>query len=74
MVGISYWSGDDGARMAEHVREVYESPGGKGRFWDQVALEHYIKDYKVEIRPCKPGDVIELDTFSDLKSIDKAYS
>jgi len=73
-VGISYWTKEDGARMAEHVREVFESPGGKERFWDQVALEYYIKEYKIGIRPCSSEDVSEIDTLRDLKRLDATYA
>ena len=73
-IGFSYWTSEDGARMAEHVREVYETPGGKERFWDQVALVYYNKEYKIEIRECNLEDITEIDTFSDLKKLDKAYS
>lgn len=73
VVGISYWSGPDGARMAEHVRQVYESPGGKERFWDQVALDYFPKEYRIAIRECAPGDVLEIDTYAELKKLDSNY-
>jgi CTP:phosphocholine cytidylyltransferase-like protein len=39
MFGISYWNGNDGAKLQEHIKQVYEMPGGRERFWDQVPLE-----------------------------------
>ena len=73
MFGISYWNAEDGAKLAEDIKKVYEMPGGKERYWDQVALEYCIQNYKVEVRPCTFDDIIEIDTYSDLKKLDNTY-
>ncbi len=73
MFGISYWDAADGARLAEHIKEVYERPGGKERYWDQVALEYYAKAYQIAIRECTFDDIVEIDTYRELKAIDPAY-
>ena len=73
MFGISYWNQHDGAQMAEHIREVFTMPGGRERYWDQVALEYFIKNYKIEVRECTFDDIIEVDSFSDLKKLDHSY-
>jgi CTP:phosphocholine cytidylyltransferase-like protein len=73
MFGISYWNTEDGAKLYEDIKRVYEMPGGKERYWDQVALEYCLSHYQVEVRPCSFDDIIEIDTFNDLKKLDKAY-
>ncbi len=73
MFGISYWDAADGARLAEHIKEVYERPGGKERYWDQVALEYYSKSYQIAIRECSFEDIVEIDTYRELKALDPAY-
>lgn len=73
MVGISYWSDADGKKLSEHIKKAYDMPGGKERYWEQVPLVIFNKDYKVEIRECKDEDVTEIDTFRELKAIDKTY-
>lgn len=73
MFGISYWNQSDGARLADHIKQVYEMPGGKERYWDQVALEYFLRDYSVEVRECTFDDIIEIDTFGELKNIDETY-
>jgi CTP:phosphocholine cytidylyltransferase-like protein len=73
MFGISYWTEMDGAKLYEDIKRVYEMPGGKERYWDQVALEYCLNHYQVEVRPCSFDDIIEIDTFNDLKKLDKAY-
>jgi CTP:phosphocholine cytidylyltransferase-like protein len=74
MFGISYWNERDGAKLAEHIKAVYEMPGGKERYWDQVALEYFIKEYSIEVRECTFADIIEIDTFNDLKKLDRTYA
>ncbi len=73
MVGISYWTKADGERLSEDVRAVYASPGGKERYWDQVALEYCKTHYTISVRECTSEDVTEIDTFKELKAIDKTY-
>jgi len=73
MFGISYWNAQDGAKLYEDIKKVYDMPGGKERYWDQVALEYCIKNYKVEVRLCTFDDIIEIDSFSDLKKLDSIY-
>jgi len=73
MFGISYWNETDGEKLAKHIKQVFDSPGGKERYWDQVALEYYINEYNVFVRECTFSDIIEIDTFKELKQIDKSY-
>ena len=73
MFGISYWSEDDGKKLCNHVEQVYNSPGGKERYWDQVALGEYIKEYNISVRECTFNDIVEIDTFRELKELDPVY-
>lgn len=73
LYGISYWNEIDGHKLSNDILEVYQSPGGKERYWDQVPL-HFCKDnYKVEIRDAQDDDIVEIDSFKELKAIDKTY-
>lgn len=73
MFGISYWNAEDGKKLASDIKKVFELPGGKERYWDQVSLEYCIKNYQVEVRACTFDDIIEIDTYNDLKNIDHTY-
>ena len=73
MVGISYWNNEDGAKLSEDLQKAYEQPGGKEFYWEQVPLKVFKDRYKVAVRECRDEDVIEIDTFSELKQIDKSY-
>lgn len=73
MFGISYWNEKDGMKLAEDIKTVFEMPGGKERYWDQVALEYCRKNYKVEVSQCTFDDIVEIDTYTDLKKLDSTY-
>lgn len=73
MVGISYWNEEDGRKLSQDIQDVYLSPGGKERYWEQVPLVYKKEHYKVEIRECFDEDIVEIDTFKELKAIDKTY-
>ena len=73
MVGISYWNEADGHRLSQDISDVFASPGGKERYWEQVPLVYCKEHYAVEIKDCKDEDIVEIDTFKELKAIDKTY-
>lgn len=73
MMGISYWTEDDGKRLGDCIKKVYEMPGGKERYWDQVALQYFVDDFNIAIRECSAENFIEIDTFNELKAIDSVY-
>ena len=73
MVGISYWNEADGHRRSQDIADVFASPGGKERYWEQVPLVYCKEHYAVEIKDCHDEDIVEIDTFKELKTIDKTY-
>lgn len=72
-VGISYWDEEAGRKLADDLKAAYEMPGGKERYWDQVPFSIFPEHYQVEVRPCQSSDIIEIDSFKELKAIDKTY-
>ena len=73
MYGISYWDSESGAKLEEDIKKVYEMPGGKERYWDQVPVEYCLQNYHVEVRECTFDDIVEIDSFEDLKRKDPSY-
>lgn len=73
MYGVSYWNAEAGAKLYDDIKKVYEMPGGKERYWDQVPLEYCLSNYTVEVRECTFEDIVEIDSFADLKKIDPIY-
>ncbi len=75
LFGISYWNDEDGRKLSEHVENVYNNvPGGKEKYWDQVPCESYLSEYRIHVRECTFDDIVEIDTFNELKKIDSNYA
>ncbi len=74
MYGISYWTKEDARKMSIDIDQVFHSPGGKEKYWDEVSLRDCIDHYSIMVRPVHEGDVIEIDTFNELKQIDPIYN
>ena len=55
------------------TKEVFMSSSGIERYWEQVMLDIRKNNYKIYLRECKSEDIIEIDTFNELKAIDKTY-
>ena len=72
-VGISYWNAYDGLRLSTDIPLAYEKPGGKEYYWEQVPLTVFNDRYNVSVLECTEEDIIEIDTFNELKAIDKSY-
>ena len=73
MVGISYYDENDGQSIEKDMEEVFNSPGGKEKYWEQVILDVCKKNYNIYLRECQKEDIIEIDTFNELKAIDPTY-
>ena len=72
MVGISYWTTEDGRNLAQSIRRLYETPGGAARYWDEAALSADIEDFSVHVRACTAEDVQEIDTVAELETLRKS--
>lgn len=72
-VGISFWDEASAAQLAIDLPKAFDLPGGRERYWDQVPLNIFRQNYRVEVRPCTAADIVEIDTFNELKAIDRAY-
>lgn len=73
MIGISYWNEEDSKKLREDVVKVFNSRGGKEKYWDNVPLTVCRKDFKIEVRECPKSDVTEIDNFSELCILDASY-
>ena len=73
-IGISYWSEEDGAKLAHHIKEVFDRPEGKNRYWDQVQFLDFADQYNVHVRQCAKTDIVEIDSYKELVMIDDRYA
>lgn len=74
MVGISYWTEEDGKKLGDCLEKVYRMPGGKERYWDSVPLTYCNKDFNLVVRSCSFEDFTEIDTYNELRAVDGAYN
>lgn len=74
MFGISYWNKEDAMNLSKDIETVFNKPGGKEKYWDEVPLRDCLNKYKVMVRACQKEDIVEIDTFNELKQIDKIYN
>lgn len=73
MVGISYWTQEDGHKLVGDIESTINQPGGKERYWDEVALTYCADHYDVYVRECTEDDIVEIDTFKELQALDSVY-
>ena len=72
--GISYWDGADSEKLKTDLRKIYGSRGGKENLWELVPMKLAKKNYKIEVRKCHKSDIIEIDNFVELISVDANYA
>lgn len=73
MYGISFWSREDADRMSRDIEEVYHGVDGEKKYWDEVSMRDCKEHYHIMVKPVYDGDIIEIDTFEELKAIDERY-
>jgi CTP:phosphocholine cytidylyltransferase-like protein len=71
--GISYWSAEDCDRLREDFRSVFEGPEGRDYFWEFIPFVLKKDRYRVEIRPCRKQDIVEIDNYYELAQLDPGY-
>ena len=74
MVGLSYWTAEDGAKLARDLPVAFEmSDENRQIFWDDVPCRVLAENYDVHVRECNPSHIIEIDSFAELQEVDPAY-
>lgn len=71
--GVSMWTEEDGTKLSKLVRSYVEDIGDWSIYWDELALFKYNNQFDLGIRTIQDEDIIEIDTFEELKSIDSHY-
>lgn len=72
--GIGYLNDRDGNKLSRDLQTASKLPNGEKYFWEQVMTTVFPDKYKIHIRECKHGDIIEIDTFDELVLLDKRYA
>ena len=73
MCGISYFYEEESEAIADAVDEIWGKPGYEELFWDEVV--HSILDkIDITVHPIEDGDIVEIDTVDELKSVEENIS
>ena len=72
--GISYWTAADCEKLKRDFMEVFSEPNGKDYFWEFVPFVLRKDNYRVEIRPCRKQDIMEIDNYYELALMDSSYT
>ena len=73
MVGISYWTAEDGARLAKRAKELYADAANRQLYWDEIALDRFLPEFRIQTRLCQQNDIVEIDTLAELQALDASY-
>ena len=74
MYGISYWTAEDGAKLATDLPECFATDDEtKQRFWDDVPCVIRRDNYEIRVEECTFDDIDEIDSFAELQEIDPRY-
>ncbi len=73
LFGISFWSQEDGERLKQHLELEFKQHNSREIYWDDIALFCHPDEYKLGIREIHHGDVLEIDSYDELCSIDPSY-
>lgn len=71
MSGISFWTKEESQKIRRFL-EKYVIDKEKNCYWDDIIKDN-IKDFFVRIIPISKNDIIEIDTFEELKEVDSYY-
>lgn len=73
LYSVSFWTQKDGERLRRHLEIEFEEKKNTQIYWDDVALFCYSGQYDLGIRKIQQGDIIEIDSISELRDIDASY-
>lgn len=73
LFSISRWNAEDGKKLKHHLEIEFEEKQNRQIYWDDVAMFCYPDEYKLGIRKMNPGDIIEVDNFNELITLDHSY-
>ena len=71
MLGLSYWTAEDGARLAACANTLYTEEQYRQLYWDEIMLKYHLHECDVYIRECTREDVWEIDTVEELRELEE---
>lgn len=73
LISISRWNEEDAKKLKKHIEVEFDEKKNRKIYWDDIALFEYPSEYKLGVIEINKTDVREIDTYAELKKIDKNY-
>ncbi len=73
LYSISRWSAEDGAKLKQHLEEEFLQKKNTQIYWDDVVMFEHFAEYNLGVYPMQYSDIVEVDNFAELCSIDAGY-
>lgn len=74
LYSISRWTSADGQRLKKFLEYEFIERKNRQIYWDDVAMFCHRKDFDLKIYQIEKNDIIEIDSFEELISIDGSYA
>lgn len=71
--GISRWTEEDSEKLRKYLEYEFEANKNTDLFWDDVALQLHLDDFKLKVYEISNTDVTEIDSFAELVAADSSY-
>lgn len=73
LFSISRWTAEDGKKLKHHLEVEFEKKENRQIYWDDVVMFCHPEDYQLGIYKMHYGDIIEIDSISELAALDERY-
>lgn len=74
LYSISRWTKLDAEKLKKYVEIEFEVNKNTQIYWDDIALFCYPNEFNLTIYPMIKADIIEIDDYKELVSIDPSYA
>lgn len=71
MFGISFWTEEDGAKLADYLEESFAVRREWKKYWDEISMMDHLEEFDIYVRPCSFEDVLEIDTYEELMTLEE---
>ena len=73
LFSISRWNAEDGRKLKRHIEIEFAEKKNTQIYWDDIAMFVYHDEYQLGIYEMNFGDVVEVDSLSELALQDNSY-
>lgn len=73
LFSVSRWSSEDGKKLKNYLIEEFDNQDNKQIYWDDVAMFCHFDAFNLTVYPMNKSDIVEIDNFSELITIDNSY-